>query len=63
MKFFKYFEYAYLVFALLFFFESYRIWGESESRGYLCIFLGFVAAFMYFFKRRFRKKLEERTKR
>jgi len=61
MKFFKYFEYAYLVFAVLFLFEAYRVWGESSDRSYLCIFLGAVAVFMIFFKRRFRKKIEDRN--
>ncbi|SHI60623.1 hypothetical protein SAMN04488096_1035 [Mesonia phycicola] len=61
MKFFKYFEYAYLVFAVLFLFEAYRVWGESSDRSYLCLFLGAVAVFMFFFKRRFRKKIEDRN--
>ncbi|MBQ0739061.1 MULTISPECIES: hypothetical protein [Mesonia] len=63
MKYFKYFEYAYLVFAVLFFFEAYRVWSESVDRAYLCIFLGAVAVFMFFFKRRFRRKIEERNQR
>ncbi|WP_292245215.1 hypothetical protein [Mesonia sp.] len=63
MKYFKNFEYAYLVFAVLFFFESYRVWSESTDRAYLCMFLGGVAIFMFFFKRRFRRKMEERNQR
>ncbi|WP_205589281.1 hypothetical protein [Mesonia aquimarina] len=59
MKVFKFFEYAYLVVAVFFAFEAYRIWEESQGRAY--IFIGFVAVaiFMFFFKRRFRKKMEQ----
>jgi hypothetical protein len=63
MKFFKYFEYAYLVFTALFFFEAYREWGDESGRSYLFLFLALVALFMFFFKRRFRRKLEERNKK
>lgn len=62
VKFYKFFEYAYLVIALLFAFEAYRIWNEEPNQAYL--FLGFVAVaiFMFFFKRRFRKKVEDSQK-
>lgn len=62
MKYYRYFEYAYLVFAVLFFIESYRSWGQEGSRTYLFLGLGGLAIFMFFFKRRFRKKLEDRNK-
>lgn len=62
MKFFKYFEYAYAVFAILFFIEAYRTWGQEGNRAYLFLALGGLAVFMFFFKRRFRKRLEERNK-
>ena len=61
-RFFKYFEYAYLAFAAFFLYEVIRIWNTERTRAY--IFLGFVAVaiFMYFFKRNFRRKLEDRNK-
>ncbi|RKS55097.1 hypothetical protein BC962_0052 [Gillisia mitskevichiae] len=58
MKFFKYFEFAYLFIAAFFLFEAVRIWSEERNRAYLFIFFVVIAIFMFFFKRRFRKKLE-----
>ncbi|MAW97167.1 MULTISPECIES: hypothetical protein [Leeuwenhoekiella] len=60
-KYFKYFEYAYLFFAALFLFEAVRIWSEEPSKAYLFLFFVVVAVGMYFFKRRFRKKYEQRN--
>lgn len=62
MRFFKYFEYAYLVIAAFFLFETIRIWNEERNRAYLFAAFVVVAIFMYFFKRRFRKKMEERNR-
>jgi len=59
MKFFKYFEYAYLFIAAFFLFETVRIWNTERSRAYLFIFFVVIAIFMFFFKRRFRQKLEK----
>ncbi|QED38200.1 hypothetical protein FK178_10940 [Antarcticibacterium arcticum] len=61
-RFYKYFEYAYLVMAAFFLFETIRIWNEERNRAYLFIFFVIVAVFMYFFKRRFRKNLENRNR-
>ena len=61
-KFFRYFEYAYLLFAAFFLFESFRIWGDQRNRAYLFLFFVVVAIFMFFFKRRFRRKYEDRNK-
>ncbi len=58
MKFFKYFEYAYLFIAAFFLFETFRIWNVERNRAYLFIFFVVIAIFMFFFKRRFRQKLE-----
>lgn len=63
MKFFKYFEFAYLAFAVFFIIEALRIWAESESRAYLYLFFSALAVFMFFFKRRFRKKIENKDKK
>lgn len=61
-RYFRYFEYAYLFFAALFVYETYRTWNIEPDRAYLSLFLSFVAVGMYFFKRYFRKKLEQRKK-
>ncbi|MDR6299495.1 hypothetical protein [Mesonia maritima] len=59
MKVFKIFEYAYLVVAAFFAVEAYRIWDESQGRAYIFMAFVAVAIFMFFFKRRFRKKMEQ----
>ncbi|MDX1762610.1 MAG: hypothetical protein R3218_10690 [Christiangramia sp.] len=61
-KFFRYFEYAYLAFAAFFLFEAIRIWGTERNRAYLFLFFVCIAIFMFFFKRRFRRKYEDRNK-
>lgn len=59
-KFFKFFEYAYLVFAAMFLFETFRVWNSEPNRAYLSFFFVIVAVGMFFFKRHFRKKYEKR---
>lgn len=61
-RFYKYFEFAYLIFAAFFIFEAIRIWNTERSRAYLFLFFVVVAIFMFFFKRRFRKRLEDRNR-
>lgn len=62
MKLSKFFEFAYLVAAAFFIFEVVRMWGEERSRAYLFLFLAVVALFMFFFRRYFRHKYENRRK-
>jgi hypothetical protein len=54
-KFLKFFEYAYLAIAALFFFEAYRSFATEDGKGYVMLALAFAAVFMFFFRRRFRK--------
>jgi len=57
---FKIFEYGYLFIAVIFVIETVLNWNTNRERAYL--FLGFsvLAIFMYFFKKRFRKRVENR---
>ncbi len=57
MKIFKLFQYAYLVFAILFFYDVYVNWGDS--RAYASLLLGAAAIFMFFFRKKFNKKFEK----
>lgn len=63
MKFFKFFEYAYLAIAAFFIFETVRTWNEPGSNRYFFLVFAAVAIFMYFFKRNFRKRMEKRNKK
>ena len=59
-KIYQLFEYAYIV---MFIFAIYMVvtnWETNRDQSYLFAFFGVVAIFMFFFKRRFRKKLEQR---
>jgi LPXTG-motif cell wall-anchored protein len=61
-KFFKYFEYAYLIFATVFVISGCIEWGDHTNQAYLLFGMAAVAVFMFFFKRRFRRRFEERNK-
>lgn len=61
MKFFKYFEYAYIGFAVFFIYEAITAWSKNQNQSYLYLFLAAVAVFMYFFKRKFRKKYQDKS--
>jgi len=61
-KIYQLFEYAYLAMAAFSVFLVYSNWSENRNRAYLFAFFTIVAIFMFFFKRRFRKKMEERSK-
>ncbi len=56
LKLYKFFEYIYLAFALFFIVEAVRIFSTDSKRGILFIFMAIMAVFMFFFKKRFRKK-------
>ena len=60
-KFRRIIEYGYLLVSIVFAVETVISWNEDRERGYLMMAFSILAVFMYFFKRRFRKKLESRN--
>jgi len=62
-KVFKYFEYAYLAFAAFFLVSAIMTFSTDESRAYFLLFFAAVAVGMFFFKRNFRRKMEERNRK
>lgn len=62
-KVYRFFEYAYLIIAVFFTYEAINNWEANRERAYLFLFFVVVAIFMFFFKRNFRKKMEERSKK
>jgi len=54
----KIFEYGYLVIAVVFGVETILNWNTDRERAYLLAGFSILAVFMYFFRRRFRKKRE-----
>ena len=62
MKLLKIFQYAYIIFALLFLWDAVVNWPVDRSRSYMSLFFVALALFMFFFRKRFSKKFEDRNK-
>ena len=62
MKLLKYFQYVYLVFALLFLFDAVNSWGVDGSRPYMSLLFAALATFMFFFRKKYRKRFKDRGK-
>lgn len=62
-KIYKFIEYGYLLIATIMLVEAIIHWSSNLQKAY--IFLGFsiLAILMYFFKKRFRKKIENNDKK
>lgn len=61
MKYSKIFQYAYLVFAALFTFDAVTKYLDNGTIAYPSILLAVLAVFIYFFRRNFSKKFENRN--
>ena len=62
MKLLKLFQYAYILFAILFSYEAIVSWNVDRNKSYMSILLVALAVFMFFFRKKFRKKIEDRNK-
>jgi len=60
MKYSKFFQYAYLVFAVLFIYDAVIKYMEDGVIAYVSLLLAGLAVFMYFFRQKFRKKYENK---
>ena len=60
MKYSKIFQYAYIVFAVLFIYDGISKWGDGTNGAYISLGLAALAIFMYFFRKKFSKKFENR---
>ena len=61
-KYFKFFEIAYLVIAVIFIIETVLRWNSEPNKAYIFLAFGLLAIFMYFFRKKFRKRLEDNEK-
>ena len=62
IKILRYTEYLYIIVAV---FSTYRIftdWNTDRSMAYLFIFFAVISTGMFFFRRTYRKKFEQRQK-
>jgi hypothetical protein len=62
-KIYRLFEYAYLAMAAFSVYLVITNWTDNRNRAYLFVFFTLVAIFMFFFKRNFRKKIEDRNRK
>lgn len=60
MKIFKFFQYAYLVFAILFIYVAIEKYVDSKAIDWLSIVLAATAVFMFFFRRKFNNRFENK---
>ena len=58
----KFFQYLYLIFFGLLTYEGIKLWDENRQRAYVMFFLAVIALFMFFFRKKFRKRFEDRRK-
>ena len=56
----KFFQYAYLIFAVLFIYDGISKWGNDTNGSYISLGLAALAIFMFFFRQRFRKKYDNK---
>jgi len=61
-KLWKIFEYAYLIVAVIFIVETVLKWNTDREKAYMSLLFAAIAVFMYFFRKRFRSRIEKRNK-
>ncbi|WP_026712770.1 hypothetical protein [Flavobacterium daejeonense] len=61
MSYLKYTPYFYLVFAAFFVYDAYEKWNEPNETPYLSLFIAALGVFMFFFRRNFAKKMQNRN--
>lgn len=59
---FRFFEVAYLVIGVISILEVIKNWETNRNRAYLFLVFGLVSVFMFFFRRHYRQKFEQRKK-
>lgn len=62
MKLLQFFQYVYLFFAALFIYDAVVSWNDGTNRSYISMVFAALSLFMFFFRKRFRKKFEDRNK-
>ncbi|MGJ8683443.1 MAG: hypothetical protein ACSHWW_02385 [Nonlabens sp.] len=62
-KFFKYFQYAYLLFAGFFIVRGFYEFSDNPNMAYLLWVMAALVIFMYFFRKKYIGKFEDRNKK
>ncbi|MGB3152878.1 MAG: hypothetical protein WBB27_19640 [Maribacter sp.] len=58
----KYTEYLYIIVAVFSIYRIFTDWKTDRSMAYLFIFFAIISTAMFFFRRTYRKKFEQRKK-
>lgn len=61
-KFLRFTIYVNLVIAVLSAFMAYNLWDTDRNRAYIFVFLAVITGFMFFFRRYYLKKFEQRKR-
>ena len=62
IKILKYTEYLYLLVALVSIYQIATLWNVAQNETYIFIFFAIVSTGMFFFRRNYRKKFEQRKR-
>jgi len=62
-KYFKFFEIAYLIIAIVFAVETVLRWNSDRPKAYIFLIFSVLAVFMYFFRKKYRKRFENQDKK
>ena len=62
-KYFKFFEIAYLVIAIVFIVETVLKWNSDRNKAYIFLAFAILAIFMYFFRKKYRKRFENHERK
>lgn len=61
MNYLKYTQYIYLVAAIFFTVKAIEIWDQDNDQHFLFLGIAVLSVFMFFFRRRFATKFEDRN--
>lgn len=58
----KYTPFVYLIFGIYFLYEGFTKWNSTSETPWLSFIISGLAIFMFFFRRKFAKKFDDRNK-
>ena len=61
-KFWKFLQYGYLIIAIIFLIESILAWKDDINKALFMLGFSIFILLIFFFKRKFRKKIEKKNK-
>lgn len=62
MKLLQFLQYAYLFFVVLFLYDAIANWHTDRNGSYMSLLFAALAIFMFFFRKKYRKRFQDRGK-